>query len=467
MESALNLLKQKFNGKDAFLVATGPSLAYKRMDFLRDFPTVSANLGVLMFKTWGFDPTASIFSDKDVLLNNLDLYKKFLLSNPNIIKVLTGRAAQEAPAEIIDSNTLFLPNVRDETEKGFETEPSRNGFFRGNTVMYNAVQLAYELGVNGANIVGMDLSNNHDWGRNGHAFEIQPLIGMQRPDFTKRYEAAIKKGLPNNPEQRKNIEFSFGLARKMYEENGRRLINDSRSSLECLERIDLLNKYTKQPNVVAVVPAKSSSERVPSKNVRPLAGKPLFLHVIDTLRQTYSVNQVVLDTDSEKVAELLGERDVRWLKRPTSLANNTTDGNKLFTYEAERINCDILLQVLPTAPLLSSQSLDGLLYEVIKGEEHDSAFAVNRRTHYLWKDGQPLNYNINRIPNSVDLEPLTIECMSAYAVQRDVALSKGRRFGVSPAQFEIPQIETIDIDNEEDFIIAEALIRARDLYGKD
>lgn len=157
MKNIPDTLIERFHGQESFIVATGPSLAYKRMDFLQNFPTMSMNLGFLSFDTWGVTPTANIFSDKDVLLNNLDLYKQFLTNNASTTKILTGRAAQVAPSEILDEHTLVLSAVKPEGQLGFEKEPSVNGFNRGNTVVFNALQLAYELGVTEANIIGMDL----------------------------------------------------------------------------------------------------------------------------------------------------------------------------------------------------------------------------------------------------------------------------------------------------------------------
>lgn len=459
MSNALNSLEATFRNASTYVIGSGPSLAYKRMDFLKNFPTISANLGFLMFENWGFEPSATIFSDKDVLLNNIDLYKKFLYGS-NSFKILTGRAAQEAPSEIIDDRTIVLPQVKPVGEIGFEPTPSTQGFYRGNTVIFNAIQLLYELESQTVNILGMDLSTNVNWGTTGHAFEIQRPEGIE-VDFGFRYKEAIKKGLPSNPHQRQDLETSFELARVHYEKNGRKLINDLSSSLEALEKKDLLNEYVKQPFISAVVPAKSTSSRIPVKNIKNLGGKPLYLHVVDMLLNCNALNHVVLDTDSEDVARFLDDRPVQWLKRPEEYANNQTDGNKLFTYEARQIDCDILLQVLPTAPLLRSETIDNLLYQVVRDDTHDSAFAVLRKPAYLWKDGKPFNYDLSAIPNSVDLEPLTIECMSAYAVQRDIALQRGMRFGFNPHLYPIAESEAIDIDTAEDFLIAEAMLKAR------
>lgn len=461
MPTLLNRLKTDFGGKMASIVASGPSLAYINAEFLRKQPTISLNLSFLLFDQWGFTPSVNVFSDKDVLLNNVDLYKRFLLNNNAIIKVLTGRAAQEMPAELMDDTTLVLPQVRPVGEIGFAKIPTRDGFYRANTVAYTATQLAYELDVAGVEIIGMDLSKKVIWGKNGHAFEIQRHPDVPVVDFEHRYQEALKKGLPNNPEQRQIIEKSFAQAYEVFLQSGKTLVNDFRSSLESLPKIDVLNKYHAQPTVAAIIPAKATSNRLPHKNILLLGDKALYLHVIDAALAAHTIDKVYLDTESEKVARYLLERPVDWIQRSKELASNTTDGNKLFCHGASKVSEDIVIQLLPTAPFLSTSSIDEIVYTVKGNSPFDSAFAVNEQRQYLWENGKPLNYDLENIPNAVDLPPLTVECMSAYAVKRDIALERGMRFGYAPKMVFISELESIDINTAEDFLLAQALYKLK------
>ena len=205
--------------------------------------------------------------------------------------------------------------------------------------------------------------------------------------------------------------------------------------------------------IVAVVPAKGNSDRIPSKNSQLLDGKPLFINMLEKLIKCPSIDEVWLDTDSEQFIDIASELPIHIMKREPQLASNTTDGNALFLNEVSHIDADIYLQVLCTSPFIEIQTIEDTLATLINNPAYDSAVMVKKEKQYLWNNNQP-SYDIEHIPNSVDLNDTIIETMGMYIMYRDHALTLKRRIGNNPYLIYATPIEAIDVNWTEDFQLA-------------
>ena len=374
-----DLLKQEnqFKGRRGFIVCTGPSLSYKDLSFLKDEVTLGVNLSPLMFDQLGFQPSFNLVSDKFVYPNFKEVFERLTKGNETQ-KIVIASACETFPAELEDSNTYFVPKKHPQKIINFSENPVRDGFWRGKTVAYDALQFAYFLGFDEVYILGMDMSTNLSWGRNGHCYEIQrneKFPNMVFPDGTTH---EIQRGLPGHPEYRELIEQYMRKAKEHFDKSGRRVFNDLRSGLDVFEKIDVVRKFGYVPKIVAFVPAKGTSSRVKSKNMRILGDKPLFLHMLDTLLSCSNVDEVYLDTESDEVFSLATGRNHFELRRLAELASNKTNGNQLLLHEASRVpDADIYVQALPTAPFLSRKTIEKAIYELVRSRTNDSLFGVS------------------------------------------------------------------------------------------
>jgi regulator of RNase E activity RraA/CMP-N-acetylneuraminic acid synthetase len=205
--------------------------------------------------------------------------------------------------------------------------------------------------------------------------------------------------------------------------------------------------------VAAFLPAKGSSNRVPNKNTTLLDGEPLFLRTLAKLASMPEIDDVFLDTESADIASLADDLPCRRLERPAELASNRTDGNALFAWEIQHTDADICLQVLGTSPFLTRDTIARAIAILRDDRRYDSVVGVRREKQYLWRDDKPV-YDIEHIPNSVDLPEVVIETMSLYAVRRDVALRSGRRIGDRPYMLELDPVEAVDVNWPKDFELA-------------
>lgn len=218
------------------------------------------------------------------------------------------------------------------------------------------------------------------------------------------------------------------------------------------------------PGVTALVPMKGHSERVPGKNVRDLCGRPLLFWTLDTLHKARRVSKVVVDTDSDEIANLVTELHPSTviLRRPARLRGDMVTGNPLTEWEMTQVDGEHFLQTHVTNPLLTPQTVDAAVEKYFASETHDSLFAVTEHHFRLFTaNGRPVNHDPAVLTRSQDLEPLYEDNSNLYIFSRDSFARAGGRIGLRPQMFPMSKLEAVDIDYEDDFLLAEAVMRAR------
>jgi CMP-N-acetylneuraminic acid synthetase len=214
--------------------------------------------------------------------------------------------------------------------------------------------------------------------------------------------------------------------------------------------------------IAALVPMRHHSQRVPGKNYRLLAGKPLFHHIIETLLACQLIDKVVVDTDSQPVMQSLREvfPQVKILERPESLRSDTIPMNEILAYDTSQVEADFYLQTHSTNPLLRSESIQRALQTFLSSYPmYDSLFSVTRLQTRLWDQlGRAINHNPAILLQTQDLPPVYEENSCLYLFTRPTLLSRRNRLGERPMMFEIDAAEAWDIDEELDFLLVEFLI---------
>jgi len=213
--------------------------------------------------------------------------------------------------------------------------------------------------------------------------------------------------------------------------------------------------------VVALVPIKGHSERVPGKNFRDFCGKPLYHHIVHTLDRTFAVDQIVIDTDSPRVLLEAPKQSpkVKVLERPEELRGDHMSMNRVLEHDLNQIEADIYLQTHATNPLLRAETIARSLALFLENEdEHDSLVGVNRhQSRFYLADGTPINHDPENLIRTQDLTPVYEENSCLYIFTKESFRQEGRRIGAKPFMFETPSIEATDIDDEFTFRLAELL----------
>ena len=218
----------------------------------------------------------------------------------------------------------------------------------------------------------------------------------------------------------------------------------------------------KQPRIVALVPMRHHSERVPGKNYRSLAGKPLYQHILDTLLSCPEISQVVIDTDSPVIMEGLRVQypQVVAIERPEHLRADTMAMNEVLLYTTSQVPADLYLQTHSTNPLLRAETISHAVRTLVSNiPMYDSLFSVTRKQIRLWDQlGRAVNHNPAILLRTQDLPPIYEENSCMYLFSRQTLEQRRNRIGERPYVFEIPAAEAWDIDEELDFAITELIV---------
>lgn len=220
-----------------------------------------------------------------------------------------------------------------------------------------------------------------------------------------------------------------------------------------------------EKKIVALVPMRHHSQRVIGKNYRPLAGKPLFHHILHTLQAVPEISQIVVDTDSQEIAQGLAEHfpTVVYLERPEYLRADTIPMNEILFYDTAQVPADLYLQTHSTNPLLRAETISRAIQTLLANfPAYDSLFSVTRMRTRLWDAlARPINHNPNILLQTQDLPPIYEENSCIYLFTRQTLEQRRNRLGERPYLFEIDRAEAWDIDEELDFLVADLLLTHR------
>jgi len=214
--------------------------------------------------------------------------------------------------------------------------------------------------------------------------------------------------------------------------------------------------------IVALLPMKARSERIPGKNFRPFAGKPLFKWILDTLLDIEEIDCIVINTDARELLKNNGVMESDRLQirdRSSGLCGDMVSMNRILEDDIENIGGDIYLMTHATNPLLGKNTIkDALEKYYDEQKEHDSLFTVNKiQSRFYTKNLTPVNHDPQNLIRTQDLEPWYEENSCLYIFTKQSFKQTGARIGIKPIMFEIPKLESVDIDEPDDWEKAEAL----------
>jgi len=216
--------------------------------------------------------------------------------------------------------------------------------------------------------------------------------------------------------------------------------------------------------IVALMPMRHNSERVPGKNYRPFGdGRPLFHHMVDVMLACPLIETIVIDTDSPTVKEQCAEKypQVLVLDRPEHLRDGATPMNDVLLRDIQEVPSRFYLQTHSTNPLLKPETLADAVETFFENYPvYDSLFSVTRRQTRYWDPlGRAINHNPNILLRTQDLPPVYEENSCIYIFERDTLVEKHNRIGNRPYLYEIEQVEAQDLDEEIDFQVADLIYK--------
>ena len=185
--------------------------------------------------------------------------------------------------------------------------------------------------------------------------------------------------------------------------------------------------------------------------------------VISLLLSKY-INQIVVNTDSKLIKSDIAKNFpcIEIIDRPIEIQGDFISMNEIIAYDLKRIEGDIFIQTHSTNPLIACETIDRAIEMFISNkDDNDSVFSVTRlQSRFYWKDGSAVNHDPNVLLRTQDLDPIFEENSNFYIfTKRSFSNSGNKRIGTKPLMFEVEKIQAIDIDDQQDFEIAEIIGR--------
>ena len=219
-----------------------------------------------------------------------------------------------------------------------------------------------------------------------------------------------------------------------------------------------------RPRTVALLPMKANSERVKGKNFRSFNGKPLFRWMLDTLLSIDDIDEVIINTDARHVLADNGLVDgprVRIRDRRPEICGDFVSMNLVIADDIANVPADIYLMTHTTNPLLSAASIRGSLAMYRRGLAEGtggSVFTVNKiQARFYRADSSAINHDPKVLLRTQDLEPWFEENSNLYVFSAASFASTQARIGQHPLMYEMGRSESVDIDDQESWYIAEAM----------
>lgn len=222
------------------------------------------------------------------------------------------------------------------------------------------------------------------------------------------------------------------------------------------------------PNrVVAFLPCRRGSQRVPKKNIKPFAGVPFGLVQIklDQLLRCSALHSVVLSTNDEEIIEYarsLGNERLVIHLRADALSSSETSTDELVGHALDLIPTGHILWTHVTSPFITAAHYDDVIKVYFKslGEGSDSLMTTTRLQAFLWKDGKALNYSRDseKWPRTQTIKPLHEINSGVFLASSEIYRNVNDRIGHRPYLYEMDKLTSYDIDWAEDFVVAECLL---------
>lgn len=208
--------------------------------------------------------------------------------------------------------------------------------------------------------------------------------------------------------------------------------------------------------IIALVPIKLNSQRLPHKNILQIGGHPLCWHICNTLINVKLINDVYVYCSDSSVKKYIPDK-VKYLKRDKALDSDQTKGFDIYDAFIKEVDADIYVLAHTTSPFIKVESILNALTHVVMGE-NDSAFSAEKVQRFAWYKGKPINYDLSDVPRTQDMESIWVETSAFYIFKKYLYIQNRRRIGFNPYIQEVRGMEAIDIDEPEDFELACKLI---------
>lgn len=209
--------------------------------------------------------------------------------------------------------------------------------------------------------------------------------------------------------------------------------------------------------IIAMVPVRVGSTRVINKNTRKFADTNLLELKLKVLKKVEGITDIIVSTDCEIAADIACNQGVKFQWRNKHFAGSNITNDQHWLHIANTTPGDIVFLAQVTSPLLRVSSIQNALNTFLNSNVHDSLNSVSAEKKFLWKDMNPINYDVNATPKSQDLPGIVSLNFAITIIKKNIMIKRKNVIGFKPSFFELDKVESLDIDDLIDFKIAELM----------
>lgn len=225
--------------------------------------------------------------------------------------------------------------------------------------------------------------------------------------------------------------------------------------------------------IVAMIPARLGSQRVKKKNLRILNDKPLIAYSIEAACKSEIFSEIYINSEADIFGEIADQYGIKFYKRPEHLASNKTINDEFVFDFIQNVSGDILVQLLPTSPLISSKEIKEFVTEMLSSD-YDTLVSVENHQIACIYEGKAINFDLfePHKPSQM-MVPIKSYATVLMAWTYNNFLQNMKKYGCAYhgadgkiGYYVLKGLSTIDIDEEEDFMLAEVALNYRDKQHK-
>jgi N-acylneuraminate cytidylyltransferase len=222
--------------------------------------------------------------------------------------------------------------------------------------------------------------------------------------------------------------------------------------------------------VLVIIPARGGSHRLPKKNVRLVAGRPLIAHTIEHARRSRLVTRTVVSTEDPEIASISREAGAEVIERPKALASETATSESALRHALEHLERmegyrpDLIVFLQCTSPVRQPDDIDRAVQALLDSGA-DSLFSATRSKWLIWRSDGPwvksFNYDFLARRREQDMEDEWRENGSLYVLRPWVLFDHTNRLGGKIAVHEMDYWSSFQIDSPEDLELCDWILRRR------
>lgn len=220
--------------------------------------------------------------------------------------------------------------------------------------------------------------------------------------------------------------------------------------------------------IAAVVAVRKGSQRIPNKNIKPFGKSNLLDMKLDLLKSVRNIDEIIVNSDCDKMLDIGLQHGVSIHKRSEYFASSECSNSEFHGHIAEVTKSDTIFLAPVCSPFVSIKSHEKAIELYLNGFydkkdeiKFDSTISVTEVKNHLWLNNEPINYDLNNVPNSQDL-PDVVKLNYGITITDKKIMQKYKRVvGNAPAFYKLDEIESQDVDTPFDWLVAEAIYKKK------